>query len=262
MALTPSTPAPPSTPADKSDKKSDDVFVREVDDAVRRSDMEAFGKRYGWWLLGLVILALAAFGGYIVWQNQQSAADGEIAEQYITAMDAAEASDTGTAAPILSKLADSSNEGYRASAILMQGNIAAQKGDNAAAITAYKKVAGDDSLPQAFRDLALVRQTSLEFDAIRPQQVVERLKPLAQEGNSWFGPAGEMVALAYVKMGREDLAGTLLGAMSRDENLPQSIRGRTRQLAGVYGVDAVQDDESPVGAAGRAKASAGPQGAE
>ena len=256
MALTPSKPAGPSS------DKSDDVFVREVDDAVRRSDLEAFGKRYGWWLLGLVLLGLAAFGGYIIWQNQQSKADGKIAEQYVTAMDAAQAGDIKAADPILAKLSDSSSEGYRASAMMMQANLAAQKNDSKTAIAGYQKVIDDDGLPQAFRDLALVRQTSLQFDGVKPEQVVQRLKPLAVEGNPWFGPAGEMVALAYVKMGREDLAGALLGAMSKDKDLPESIRKRTRQLAGVYGVDAVQDDESPAGAAAGNKAPAGSQGAK
>ena len=260
MALTPSKPA--ATASDKSD----DVFVREVDDAVRRSDMEAFGKRYGWWLLGLVILGLAAFGGYIIWQNRQAAADGKVAEQYVTAMDAAAAGDVKTAKPILAELSDGSNEGYRASSLMMEGNLAAQKNEVKAAVAAYGKVVGDESLPQAFRDLALVRRTALEFDTIKPEQVVQRLKPLAVEGKPWFGPAGEMVALAYAKMGREDLAGTLLGAMSKDKDLPESTRKRTRQLAGVYGVDAVQDDaiqqdESPAGAAASTNAPAGSQGA-
>jgi hypothetical protein len=240
----------PSKTTDKtSGDKSDDVFMREVDDAVRRSDMEAFGKRYGWWILGLIVLGLAAFGGYIIWHNQQAAADGKIAERYVTAMDAAAASDAATADPILTDLAQNSNDGYRAAALMTQANIALRQNKTADAIKGYDKVIQDDGLPQAFRDLALVRQTSLQFDAITPEQVVERLKPLAVEGNSWFGPAGEMTALAYVKMGREDLAGALFGALSKDKTLPESLRQRTRQLAGVYGVDAVQDDESPAGAA-------------
>lgn len=256
MALTPSKPTGPA------DDKSDEVFAREVDDAVRRSDLEAFGKRYGLWILALLVLGLAAFGGYIMWHNRQAVNEGKIAEQYVTAMDAAEVGDVKTAKPILSKLADSSSEGYRAASMMMQANIAVRSDDGKAAIAAYQGVIADETLPQAFRDLALVRQTAIQFDTIKPEEVVERLKPLAVEGKPWFGPAGEMVALAYVKMGREDLAGALLGAMSKDRELPESTRRRTLQLAGVYGVDAVQDDESAAGAGADKNAPAGSQGAK
>ncbi len=225
------------------------MFVREVDDAVRRSDMEAFGKRYGWWILGLIILGLAVFGGYIIWSNQQTAADGKLAEQYITAMDAADARDFKAADAILAKLDDSASEGYQGLSRLMRANIAASRKDSSKAVAEYQAVIDDQSLPQDFRHLALVRQTAVQFDAIPPALVIKRLKPLAVEGSPWFGPAGEMTALAYVKLGKTDLAGALLGALSKDKDVPESIRARTRQLAGVYGVDAVQDDESPADAA-------------
>ena len=255
MALT------PTKSGGNASDKSDDVFMREVDDAVRRSDMEAFGKRYGWWILGLIVLGLAAFGGYIIWQNNQSAADGKLAEEYITAMDAAQAGDAKTARPIFQKLATGSNDGYRAAALMMEGNLAAQRKDDKAAIAAYQTVIDDKDLPEPFRNLALLRQTALQFDSISPDQVIARLKPLAIEGNPWFGPAGEMTAMAYVKQGKTELAGTLFGALAKDKTVPESTRQRTRQLAGVYGVDAVQDDESPAGAAPQLTAPAAGEGA-
>ena len=82
---------------------------------------------------------------------------------------------------------------------------------------------------KAYRDLALIRQTTIEFDALKPQQVVDRLKPLAVEGAPWFGSAGELVAIAYMKMCKPELAGPMFAAMAKDENVPQSIRSRARQ---------------------------------
>ena len=83
-----------------------------------------------------------------------------------------------------------------------------------------------------------------------PQQVVDRLKPLAVPGNPWFGSAGELVGMAYIKQGRTELAGPLFAAISRDKEAPASLRSRSRQLAGLLGVDAIDD---PVKAASGAQ---------
>jgi hypothetical protein len=72
---------------------------------------------------------------------------------------------------------------------------------------------------------------------------VARLKPLAEPGKPWFGSAGELLASAYLKQGRKDLAGPLLAAIAKDQTVPASLRARTRQLAGLLGVDAVGDPE-------------------
>src|SRR3546814_8450557 len=75
-------------------------------------------------------------------------------------------------------------------------------------------------------------------------EVVDRLKPLATEGNPWFGSAGEMVAIAYMKMRKPELSGSLFAAMSKDRSVPETIRTRAVQLAGLLGVDAVKTDRN------------------
>lgn len=71
--------------------------------------------------------------------------------------------------------------------------------------------------------------------------MVDRLKPLAVPGSAWFGSAGELLGIAYLKLGQRELAGPLFAAVARDETTPQSLRRRARQLAGLLGVDAVDD---------------------
>src|SRR3546814_4684369 len=75
-------------------------------------------------------------------------------------------------------------------------------------------------------------------------EVVDRLKPLATEGNPWFGSAGEMVAIAYMKMRKPELSGPLFAAMSKDRSVPETIRTRAVQMAGLLGVDAVKTDRN------------------
>ncbi|MFP5434111.1 MAG: hypothetical protein ACLGIM_13485, partial [Alphaproteobacteria bacterium] len=145
----------------------------------------------------------------------------------------------------LDTLTKADQPGYRASAQLLKAGVAARKGDAKSAIALYAAMAADTGLDQPYRDLALIRQTALEFETLKPQQVVDRLKPLAVEGAPWFGSAGELVAIAYAKMGKTDLAGPMFAALAKDSNVPQSIRSRARQMAGVMGIDAVEIPAEP-----------------
>lgn len=122
--------------------------------------------------------------------------------------------------------------------MLTRAAVAVEQNDRPQAIAKFREITGDDDLPQAYRDLALVRSTTLEFDALRPEQVVARLEPLTKPGNPWFGSAGELTAMAFIKQGRKLEAGRLFAAIAADQQVPESIRARSVQIAGTLGVDA------------------------
>lgn len=230
------------TPTDKR-AGSDEAFLREVDDAVRASDLTNFWTRYGRWLLALLVAGLLAFGGWIIYQNRVQAAADLQSEKFVDAMDKLRAGDEKGGRAKLAALTKADQPGYRAMAQLVEANMLGEDGETKKATALYAKVAGDSSLPQTFRDLALIRQTSAEFDGLPAQTVVDRLKPLAKPGNAWFGSAGEMTAIAYMKMGKDNLAGPIFAQISKQEGVPQSLRSRAQQMAGALGVDAVQVDE-------------------
>ncbi|SIN59561.1 hypothetical protein SAMN02745824_0089 [Parasphingorhabdus marina DSM 22363] len=230
------------TPEEEPDR-SEQVFMREVDDAVRQADLQNFAARYGIWIGLVIVVGLASLAGWIFWNNSQQEEAGLRSEEYVAAIDSMRQNNLDGASTALKPLEEAKQDGYRAAAQLMQANIALEKEDPAAAIAGYQKVAADETLPQPFRDLALIRQTATEYDSLEPQQVVDRLKPLAVPGNPWFGSAGEMVAIAYLQMENTDLAGPLFAQLAQDLSVPPTIRSRALQMAGVQGIDAVTEIE-------------------
>lgn len=219
----------------------EESFLREVDEELRREQIGTFWRRYGRALVALILIGLAALGGFLWWKTErQKKAEAE-GEQLVAVLDdLGSGKDAGVAAR-LDALTTSRQDGYRAAARLTKAAMAAGKGDTKAAIVQYKLVADDEGLDRPFRDLALLRQTALEFDTLAPAQVVSRLKPLAEAGGPWFGSAGEMVAIAYMKMNKPELAGPIFQAIAKDENAPETIRARATRLAGALGVDAVAE---------------------
>lgn len=224
--------------------QNSEAFMREVDDAVRQDQLLTFWQRFGRWIVALVIIGLVAFAGWLYWQHHNTTQSQAVSEKMDKVIATAVSGGTPDAKQ-LDALTSASQPGFRASALLVKAGAAARKGDNKAAIAAYKAMAADSSLDQPYRDLALIRQTTLEFETLKPQQVVDRLKPLAVEGAPWFGSAGELVAIAYMKMRKPELAGPLFAAMAKDANVPQSIRSRARQMAGLLGIDAVETPAEP-----------------
>lgn len=217
---------------------TNDAFLREVDEELRRDELQSLWRRYGRLGIGVIVLLLAAWGGWLYWQARENEASGLEGEQLSQALDDLQAGSADAALTKLDPLAQSNNAGYRAAAKMAAAGVALGKNEFGQAAKAYGEVASDASLPKPWRDLALIRQTAAEFDTIKPDQVVTRLGPLAAKGNPWFGSAGEMVAVAYLKMGKTELAGKLFADIAKDENVPETIRSRAVQVAGSLGVDA------------------------
>lgn len=227
---------------------NNEAFFREVDDELRRDQFAGIWQRWGRWIIVGIVAALVALGGFLYWQSQRAEAAGVEGEQLSGAMDDLAADKTQGLAPRLNALATSRVPGYKAAAALTLADLAVQKGDIKSAAAQFGAIAADTSLAQPYRDLALVRQTAAEYDTLRPEQVVARLKPLAIPGNPWFGSAGEMVGVAYMKMNKPDLAGATFKALVGDQQVPSTIRSRVVQLAGIFGVEASPSGAGPSGA--------------
>jgi hypothetical protein len=240
------------TPRKDADKAHDNMFMREVDDALRQDQMAGIVQNYGKFILIGIVLLFVALGGWFYYQHSKTEAAGIRGEEMTNALDAVRNNNLPGAANALKALEDADQPGYRAMSQVLAAGIKLEQNDPKAAAAAFAKVAADDSLPQPLRDLALIRQTAAEYDTLKPADVIARLKPLAVPGNAWFGSAGEMVAIAHMRMNKPDLAGPLFLQLSEDEQVPETIRSRARQLAGVMGVDAVTDPSKAQGVAGPA----------
>ncbi len=213
-------------------------FVREVDENLRRDQLRDMAKSHGKWVIAAVILLLVAVGGYLFWQDRQKKQVAEQSEALSAAIDKIGSGNLKGAAADLTPLSDASNDVVRASAELARAAVALQQNDRKTALEIYKRIAADDGMPQPYRDLATVRGTSIEYDQMKPDEIIARLSPLAQPGKPFFGTAGEMVALATLAKGDRNGAGQMFARIAGDRQVPESIRSRAVQFAGSLGVDA------------------------
>ncbi len=241
MALTPTSDSPDADKLAVRRAAEQDVLLREVDEAVRQDEATEFFRQYGKLIAVLVVVGLALFGGWLWWKDHREAQKEKVSEEYVQALDQIDAGDAAKADAALVPIAQKGTPGAAAGATMLQAGLMIAKGDNAHATTLLFKLADDKDAPQEFRNLAAIRGVSASFDTMKPDDVIARMKPLAKPGNPWFGSAGELLAAAYMKQGKKDLAGPLFASIAKDEDAPKSVRSRARQLAGEMGYDAVTD---------------------
>ena len=225
--------------------RNNESFYREVDEELRRDRARTLWERYGKLAIAGVVLLLAALAGAIYWNNQQQVRAGEKGEKLIAALDDISSGNKAAATAKLDELAKADAPGYRAAALLTKADLAIEANNLDGAAALFKQVSEDQGFDEAYRNLALVRRTHVEFDKLPPQAVVDRLRPFAVAGNPWFGSAGEMVAISYLKLNKPADAARIFAAMSKDKQVPDSVRSRAVQMAGSLGVDAIPE---PAGA--------------
>ena len=188
--------------------------------------------------VGGILLLLAAIGGWMYWQDRQAKAAAVDSETLSSAMNDIAANKDAAATPKLTQLVNSPSSGIAVEAKLTQAAQAIKSNQRATAIAIYRGIAADKSAAQPFRDVSTLRLTAMEFDAIKPEDVISRLEPLAKPGNAWFGSAGELTAMALIKLNRKAEAGRMFAAIAADKNVPETIRSRAVPMAGTLGVDA------------------------
>ena len=213
-----------------------ETFYREVDEELRRDQLLGVWHRFRVLIIGGVVLFIAAIGLFFWWQHYQQQQAAKRSTVLLGALDDIAASKPKDAIAKLDGLAKEKEDGPRAMALITRADLALASNDTKTAVATFRQVADDAGLPQQFRDLAVVRMTAAEFDTLQPQAVVDRLKGLAVRGNPWFGSAGEMVAIAYLKLNKPQQAARLFAEMAKDESVPESIRSRAEQMAGSLGV--------------------------
>lgn len=241
MALTPKTELSREEKRAQAENAQQEALLREVDDAVRQGDAEQFLNSWGKPLLGLLLAGLVAFGGYLFWESRQEAARERDSETLVGALDQIQAGNLDSGYDRLEELADKDGGGAAVTAALMRAGIAQQRGETAEASRMFKEIAANEDAAPALRDLARLRDVALNYGSMKSADVVAALKPLAVPGKPYFGSAGELLAHAYLDQNKRAEAGALFAQIAKEEDVPESIRSRARQMAGVLGVDAIVD---------------------
>lgn len=214
---------------------TDAAFIREVDEELRRDRLARFWRSYGLWTIAAIVVLLAGFGGFLYWSHARNAAREAEAVKMADVDDALSAGNPAKVKSSIDTLAGSAVPGNRGIARMLQADQLLRANDAKGAAAKFAEVAADTAIGKPIRDLALIRQTAIEYDTLAPQAIIDRLQPLAAKDSPWLGTAGEMVALAYLRLNKPQDARSMFKTIAEADDVPDPIRQRAVQMENVLG---------------------------
>ena len=213
------------------EKMSDDSFIREVNEELRKDQAKALWDRYGPIALVvavLVVLGTAAFVGYEYWVETRANRSGDDFSQ------ALQLANEGKNDEALGALQALEADGYGAYPILARmraATVLAAKGDFKGAVAGFDEVSNDNSIPEALRDMARLRAALILVDKGSYADVSSRAEQLTNDTNTLRHSAREALGLSAWKEGRSADALKLFDQISSDDGASRNARQRATLLA-------------------------------
>lgn len=210
---------------------SDDSFIREVNEELRKDQAKALWDRYGPIALAvavLVVLGTALWVGYARWVETRANSSGDAFSQ---ALQLANEDKHDEALGALEALEADGYGAYPILARMRAATVLARKGDAAGAVAAFDAVAADRSIPASLRDVARLRAAFLLVDSGSYDDVAARVETLTSDTNAFRHSAREALGLAAWKASRAADALSLFRQIAGDEAAPRNIRERATLMA-------------------------------
>jgi hypothetical protein len=206
---------------------SDESLFREVDEEVRREELEGLWKKYGSLIIAAclgVILTVGGIKAWQYWQKQQAEAGGAA---FYTAVDLAKQGKLDEAGKAFAGLTKS-HAGYGVFGRFKQAALLVEKDDWKAAIALYDQIAADRGLEAVLRDLAKIKAAYLLVDTASLDDIKSRVASFDNDTNAWRSQARELIALAAYRAGDYLLADRKMNETLADYKASDGARQRAR----------------------------------
>ena len=205
-----------------------DIF-REIDEELRRDNLQKLWARYGRYIIAVAVLALVAAGGIVGWRDHQLSERRAQSTRYASALSLAGNGKEAEAVKVFGIIAREGG-GYAVLASFEEAGLLAKSGDKKAAAAAYDRIAATSEYDLNLRGLAVLLSVIQQMPEADPQTTIDRLAPLTASGNPWRLTAIELTALARLKSGDKSGALSLFKSLADDLATPQSLRARAAEM--------------------------------
>lgn len=205
-----------------------DVFVREVQDEMRREKLARLWDKFGIFFIGLAALLIIGVASYQYAQYSSRVAREAASVQFEAATKLAAEGKAQEARQAFEAMMKTAPAGYGTLARLRDAAALSTENKNTEAVAVYDAVVKDTGADALLRDFAAIQAALLRLDAADWTEMQNRLKDLINDGNAWRAPARELLGIAAMKAGDQDAARKAFEQVLGDSSAPPAIAERAR----------------------------------
>ncbi|MFQ5783743.1 MAG: tetratricopeptide repeat protein [Alphaproteobacteria bacterium] len=213
---------------------SDNIF-REVDEDVRRDRALKLWRAYGKYVITMALAVVLGVAGSVGWKEYRQRQRVAESAQFADALALLDKGEPGLAAQRFIALANEAGDGYGALARLRAAQSLAAAGDVSGAVALLDRLAGDDGVEPAMRDLARLLAVLHLMDRAEAGELDRRLEPLLREDSVWRASARELSGLVALRQGEIVRAREIFSALGEDAGVPAQLRSRAAEFLAILG---------------------------
>lgn len=211
-----------------------DIF-KEVDEDLRRENLEKVWKKYGRYFIGLAAMVVLAVAGVQGWRAYDLDQRGKLSDRFGAAIELTRGGETSAGLDAMIDMSDAGAAGYAGLAAFEEARLRAESGDTNGAIAVWDRIASDSGLGQGFSEAATLFSVLHQIDSGDAAILRGRLEPLAGDDKPFRATAREL--LAVIALGEGDIATAreLYTQISDDREAPAGLRQRATQMLAAFG---------------------------
>ncbi len=176
-------------------------IVREVDEELRREQVEKLWSQYRNYILVAAAAIILVVAGYKTWQWRQAQEAATVGAQFESAISLLRDGKKDDAAKALQTIAQSGAGAYPALAGLRLAALDADAGKGDGALARYEAIAASGA-DANLRGFARIQAAQLRLDTADFTEMQNRLNDLAKPDGVWRQSARQLLGLAAYKAGK------------------------------------------------------------
>ncbi|MEE9208993.1 MAG: tetratricopeptide repeat protein, partial [Kiloniellales bacterium] len=130
-----------------------DIF-KEVDEDLRRDNLEKLWKKYGFQIIGLAAAVVLGVAGVQGWQAYDLDQRSKLSDRYGAARELAQGGEATAGLDAMIDLSEASGGGYAGLAAFEEARLRVESGDTGGAIAVWDRIAEGSGLGPGFKEAA------------------------------------------------------------------------------------------------------------
>jgi len=209
---------------------TDNSFIREVDEAVRRERYKQLWDKFGIFVIAIAVALVASAAAYNIWKYLEESAAETAGDAFTAAIALKNANDQAKAAEAFEELVKDGPSGYSILSRFQLASSQAKAGDIDKAVNEYDGLAKDRRVDAILKGLATLQAAALRLDEADYAEMQTRLDALANGNSAWRFSARELLGLSAYQNNDLRAAEEQFSALLVDAGTPRNMRDRANVI--------------------------------